>query len=198
MKIFLATENKGKIREIRKILAEVGVELLTSTSDAVPVLDYPPEDGESFTENALIKARYAFSVTGITSLADDSGLEVDYLAGAPGIYSARYAGPLATDDDNNDKLIRELSGVPTDKRTARFRCVLALVGDGISETFDGVFEGVIANSLAGGGGFGYDPLFYLPDKGMTSAEIPADEKNRISHRAGALALLKEWLEGANK
>ncbi len=193
MKIFLATENKGKVREIRKILAEVGVELITSGSEGVPSLDYPPEDGAGFTENALIKARYAFSVTGITSLADDSGIEVDFLGGAPGIYSARYAGLKATDDDNNDKLIRELSGVPADKRTARFRCVLALVGDGISETFDGVFEGVIAEAPAGGGGFGYDPLFYLPDKGMTSAEIQAEEKNRISHRAKALALLKEWL-----
>ena len=195
MKIFLATENKGKIREIRKILSNVDVEVITSASGGVPLLDYPPEDGASFTENAFVKARYAFSVTGITSLADDSGIEVDYLEGAPGIYSARYAGPDATDGDNNKKLLRELSGIGAKERTARFRCVLALVGEGISETFDGVFEGVISETLAGAGGFGYDPLFYLPEYGMTSAEIAAEEKNRVSHRAKALALLKEWLLG---
>ena len=192
MKVVLATRNKGKAREIGRILFGSGVEIVSL--DEFPGVTLPPETGATMKENALIKARAASIVTGLPALADDSGLEVDFLGGAPGVYSARFAGDGATDEENWRKLLKELEGVPASKRTARFRCVMALVGvDGGERCFEGVFEGVITGEPKGSNGFGYDPVFLIPSKGMTSAELSPDEKNSISHRAKALDALKSYL-----
>lgn len=161
--------------------------------------DYPEiseivEDGRSFLENALKKGRAVAEATGKIALADDSGLEVDVLGGAPGIHSARYAGNDADDLKNNRKLLQELKDVPTKNRGATFRCVLVLYPpDGRYEAFEGCWEGRIAEAPAGNGGFGYDPLFFLPGEGMTVAQLNPEIKNRISHRARAFAKLKERL-----
>ncbi|MFQ5736435.1 MAG: XTP/dITP diphosphatase [Thermodesulfobacteriota bacterium] len=191
-RLVLATRNAGKIREIRRLLEGTGIDVLTL--DDVPAMELPPETGDTFKENALAKARFVARSTGIAALADDSGLEVDFLGGRPGVRSARYAGQDATDEENYRKLLRELDGVPAEKRGARFRAVVALVlPDGTEAAFDGLFEGVIAEAPAGCGGFGYDPVFFVPSEGRTSAELTADEKNSISHRSKALAKLKAWL-----
>lgn len=152
------------------------------------------EDGRSFFENALKKAKTVAGLTGHTALADDSGLEVDALEGAPGIYSARYAGEVATDALNNAKLLAELKGVPPEKRVAAFRCVLVLYHpDGRYESFEGRWQGYIAETPAGTGGFGYDPIFYLPDMGVTVSQLPEEIKNSLSHRAQAIEKLKKYL-----
>lgn len=162
--------------------------------------DYPEipeivEDGNSFLENALKKGRTVADATGEIVLADDSGLEVDALGGAPGIYSARYAGNTADDLQNNRKLLDDLKGVPAANRGAAFRCVLVLYPpDGRYEAFEGRWEGRIAEAPAGEGGFGYDPLFFLPGQGMTVAQLSPEVKNRISHRADAFAKLKGRLQ----
>ena len=161
------------------------------------LLDYPDfpdimEDGNSFLENALKKARVVSERTGETVLADDSGLEVDALGGAPGIYSARYAGNDADDVQNIRKLLYDLKGIHAENRGAAFRCVLVLYPvDGHYEAFEGRWEGLIAEKPVGQGGFGYDPVFFLPGEGMTVAELSPEVKNRISHRAQAIAKLKE-------
>lgn len=163
------------------------------------LLDYPNlpdivEDGNSFLENALKKARVVSELTGGTVLADDSGLEVDALSGAPGIYSARYAGEDGNDEKNIRKLLDDMKGIALENRGATFRCLLVLYfADGRYETFEGQWRGRISESPAGRSGFGYDPVFYLPEEGMTAAQISAEVKNRISHRAQALARLKESL-----
>ncbi len=193
MKLILATRNRSKVKEIEDMLASESVEVLSL--DAYPTLKLPPETGSTFKENALIKARFVAGATGIAALSDDSGLEVDALDGAPGVFSARYAGEGATDEDNWRKLLEELKGVSA--RSARFRCVMAFVipGEGGSErSFDGVFEGSIATSPAGAGGFGYDPVFNVADTDRTAAELTSREKNAISHRAGALKAFKSWLD----
>ena len=196
MKVVLATRNKGKAREIDRILEGTGVDIVSL--DEFPGVSLPPETGATMKENALIKAAAVLAATGLPALADDSGLEVDFLGGAPGVYSARFAGEDATDEENWRKLLKELEGVPIAKRTARFRCVMALVGlDGGERCFEGVFEGVIADGPKGSNGFGYDPVFLISSKGMTSAELSPDEKNSISHRARALDALKSYL-GATK
>ncbi|MFC1688398.1 RdgB/HAM1 family non-canonical purine NTP pyrophosphatase [Pseudomonadota bacterium] len=154
------------------------------------------EDGLSFIENALIKARHASKHTGLPALGDDSGLVVDALQGAPGIYSARYAGADADDQANNRKLLRELEGVSRSGRTAHFYCAMALVrfeDDPAPIIATGAWHGVITDSPAGVGGFGYDPLFWIPGEGCTSAELPAEKKNRLSHRGRALAQMLEQL-----
>ena len=162
--------------------------------------DYPdlpeiPEEGNSFLENALKKGQTIAELTGETVLADDSGLEVAALHGAPGIYSARYAGEESSDTSNILKLLNDLRGVPPAGRKALFRCVLILCRPaGRYQTFDGCWEGRITEAPAGQNGFGYDPVFYLPELGVTVAELPAEIKNRISHRAKAVAKLKVWLE----
>jgi XTP/dITP diphosphohydrolase len=151
------------------------------------------ETGLSFVENALLKARNAALHTGLPALADDSGLEVDALHGAPGIYSARYAGAQASDDDNNRKLLAELAHVPDPQRGARYQCVVVYLchdRDPMPVIRQGTWQGVIARDYRGAGGFGYDPLFYLPEYGRTAAELTAEKKNRISHRAQAMRALR--------
>ena len=190
LRIALATANRAKVAEISHILCDTGIELIALPELAIGKL--PPEDGKSFEENALIKARFVCRASGLVTIADDSGLEVDALGGRPGIYSARYAGGSSL--RGCKRLLKELEGVPEQRRTARFRCVIALVTPkGLEKTFEGVLEGRIATTMHGTHGFGYDPLFYLPHIGKTLAELPPEEKNLISHRARALRLLKEYL-----
>jgi XTP/dITP diphosphohydrolase len=168
--------------------------------EVLSLLDFPHvpeirEDGQSYRENALQKARTVAEFTGEMALADDSGLEVDALDGAPGIYSARFAGPDATDAQNIQKLLEALKSVPPEKRGASFQCVLVFSRpDGDDEAFTGRWQGRIHNFPLGEDGFGYDPVFFLPDKGVTVAQLPPGEKNRFSHRAQAFAKLKEWLQ----
>ena len=167
------------------------------------LMDYPDlpeiiEDGNSFLDNALKKARAVSALTGETVLADDSGLEVAALHGAPGIYSARYAGKDADDRQNIRKLLDKMKGIPAEDRGAAFRCVLVLFRpDGAYESFDGRWEGRISEAPAGEGGFGYDPVFFLPEEGKTVAQLSSEFKNRISHRAQALAQLKERLQSGS-
>lgn len=192
MKVVLATKNAGKAMEIGRMLEGSGVEIISL--EGFPEVELPPETGKTMKENALLKARAAAGATGLPALADDSGLEVDFLGGAPGVYSARYSGEKATDEENWKKLLRELEGVPAEKRAARFRCAIALVGfDADEHLFEGVFEGLIAEAPRGTGGFGYDPVFFVPEAGRTAAELAPDEKNRISHRARAIDVLKAFL-----
>ena len=192
MKVVLATKNAGKAKEIGRMLEGSGVEIISL--EGFPEVELPPETGKTMKENALLKARAAAGATGLPALADDSGLEVDFLGGAPGVYSARYSGEKATDEENWKKLLRELEGVPAEKRAARFRCAIALVGfDAEEHLFEGVFEGLIAEAPIGNGGFGYDPVFFVPEAGRTAAELAPDEKNRISHRARAIDVLKAFL-----
>lgn len=192
MKIVLATKNRGKVREIKEILMDRAFDILTL--EDFPDIVLPPEEGSTFEENALGKALFVASRTGMPALADDSGLEVDHLSGAPGVWSARYAGPGASDRDNFRKLLEELRGVPQEKRTARFVCVVAYAIPGGGEfTFRGTLEGRITEAPAGEHGFGYDPVFFIPQLGRTSAELTPDEKNRLSHRASALSRFKAWM-----
>ena len=193
MKLIAATKNKGKLEEIAQILAQFPYDVVSMAQAGVK--DEIEETGSTIEENALIKARGVWSITGETVLADDSGLEVDYLGGAPGVQSARYAGPGATDEDKNNKLLDALSGVSADKRTARFVCAIALVfPDGRSVMTRGTCEGVITFGAKGENGFGYDPLFYVPEYGLTLAQMDSDTKNELSHRGKALRKLVEILE----
>jgi len=194
VKFVLATFNRDKARELVALLALPGVEI-------VPLADWPDarapeEDGATLLANARIKARAALALTGLPAIADDTGLEVDALGGAPGVHAARYAGPSATYEDNVAKLLAALDGVPAARRAARFRtaCV-ACFPDGREVTADGTLEGVIGTQRAGGNGFGYDPVFVLPD-GRTLAELSSDEKNASSHRARAIRALAVRLAGA--
>ncbi|HWI54217.1 MAG TPA: XTP/dITP diphosphatase [Desulfobacteria bacterium] len=197
MKIVLATGNQGKVRELNEILSDLGVEVLSLKE--YPDIGEIVEDGNSFEENAIIKAKAVCDATKLISLADDSGIEVDYLDGAPGIYSARFAGEGRNDDDNNMKLLSLLSEVPFEKRTTRYRCVIAVcTPEGEVFTADGTCEGIIGFELKGEKGFGYDPLFYLPEYGKTFAEIDPDVKNKISHRGRAVAKAKNVLAGIIK
>jgi len=189
MKVVLATGNKGKLRELQAMLAAKGLEIVAQTALGVPEAE---ETGASFRENALLKARHAARHTGLAAIADDSGLEVDALGGAPGIYSARYAGPEATDADNLQKLLKELDGMPAEKRRARFRCVIAYLrkaDDPAPLVCEGVWEGSILEAPRGTNGFGYDPVFLVPGRNLSSAELSPEEKNRLSHRGQALAKL---------
>jgi len=191
-KILLATSNRKKIEEFRAMFEGLGMEVL-SLAD-FPGLVLPPEEGETFAENALSKARFAAAAAGIPALADDSGLVVDGLGGAPGVFSARYAGEGAADGENIQKLLHEMRGMEEEARTARFICVLAYVEPGgIEKTFTGTLEGRITTRLAGRGGFGYDPVFFIPEKGCTAAVLSMEEKNSISHRGRALRRFREWL-----
>lgn len=192
--VVIATNNAHKVEEIRAALDFEGWEFLT-LSECDPY-DEPVEDADSFEGNARIKARAAFEHTGLAALADDSGLAVDALDGAPGVLSARYSGVHGDDAANNAKLLRELEGVADADRTARFVCSLAFIDeDGTETCASGTIEGRIAHGLSGDGGFGYDPLF-LPDEfqgAKSLAEVTQDEKNAISHRGNALRSLKEKL-----
>lgn len=192
--IVIASKNAGKVAEIAAALQHLPVRLVSLAE----LGDVPEavENGADFSENAFIKARFYAAYTGKACLADDSGLEVDALDGEPGVYSARYAGETATDAQNNAKLLTKLEGVAGEKRTARFRCVLAFVDtDKQTITAQGVCEGEILAAARGAGGFGYDPLFYIPALGQTLAEISIAEKNTISHRGAALRNIAEKLAG---
>lgn len=192
MKLVLATGNQGKVREIKAILGDSDIEVY-SLKD-FPEIGEIVEDGLTFAENAVKKAQAVSAATKMLALADDSGLEVDYLNGAPGIYSARFAGEGKSDADNNAKLLSLLQDVPAAKRTARFRCVIAICTPGGQVyTAEGACEGVIGFTPKGDRGFGYDPLFYLPEYDQTFAELDLDLKNRISHRGQALANAKTVL-----
>lgn len=194
-KLVVATRNKGKIRELELLLEGVVAEVLPISS--FPGLADVEEDGATFAENAVKKARVAASATGLPALADDSGLVVDALGGRPGVFSARFAGEGAGDAANNLKLLAELAGVPADGRTAAFHCVLAFcLPDGNCRTFDGCLPGTILAEAQGDGGFGYDPLFLVPEYGQTLAQLPLETKNRISHRGKALAELRRYLVSA--
>ncbi|WP_338826174.1 dITP/XTP pyrophosphatase [Moorella thermoacetica] len=188
-KLVLATKNAGKAREFRELLQDLGVEIETLLD--FPGFNLPPETGSTFVDNALFKARLTASMTGLPALGDDSGLEVDFLEGAPGVYSARFAGEPTNDRRNNAKLLQLMEGVPWERRTARFRCVLALVTeDGDTHLAEGTLEGLIATEPRGHQGFGYDPLFYLPEYDLTLAELGDEVKNKLSHRARAVK--KMW------
>lgn len=186
--ILIATKNRGKLREVQDILA--GLPVVLATLDQFPDLPDAVEDSETFAGNAQRKAMHYARLTGLWTLADDSGLEVDALGGAPGVYSARFAGRHGDDAANNKKLIAQLANVPSEKRTARFRCAIALAGpEGILATTHGAIEGLIVDDPRGSNGFGYDPHFFLSSLGMTAAQLPPELKNRISHRAQALTAI---------
>jgi len=192
LQIVLATHNRNKMKEMSAILGHLSVELLTL--DAFPEIGDIPETGDTLKENAFIKAKTVHQLTGLSALADDTGLEVDALNGAPGIYSARYAGPDATFDDNCQKMLKEMSDIPEEKRTARFRTVIAFVSEGEKEWVEGVVEGQILEDKRGVGGFGYDPIFYYSPLNKSFAELDSEEKNSISHRGKALRNFSRILE----
>ncbi len=192
-RLVLASNNPGKLRELTALLADFDFELLPQAGFGVPDV---AETGTTFVENAIIKARHAAAHTGLPALADDSGIVVDALDGAPGVYSARFAGPAASDADNNALLVQRLREVPAEARGARYRAVIVLMRSAADPSpliCEGSWDGMIRLEPAGDGGFGYDPHFYLPELGCTSAELPAAEKNRLSHRGQALAALRARL-----
>ena len=192
IRLVFATGNQGKVNEFRQMLGE-SYEILSMKDLDVEVEIV--EDGKTFEENAVIKAKAVMEATGEMVLADDSGFEVDCLGGEPGIYSARYMGEDTPYSVKNAELLRRCEGVPEDKRDARFVCVIACAyPDGTVDTATGVIEGKIAHEPKGENGFGYDPVFYLPERGCTTGELPPEEKNAISHRGKALKIFQEKLE----
>ena len=195
MRVVVASRNRHKLREIGVLLADSGLAWDLVSVDEVAPKCALTEDETSFEGNALSKARQAAAATGLPTLADDSGIEVDALAGAPGVYSARWSGEPCGDARNNQKMLRELAGVPTEKRTARYRCAAAFVDParGLELVRMGACEGRLLESPQGEGGFGYDPLFFIESLGRTMAEIPLEEKNRLSHRAAAFRELARAL-----
>ncbi|WP_432820971.1 XTP/dITP diphosphatase [Trichloromonas sp.] len=194
MELLVATRNAGKLKEIRRLLGDLGIEV--KGLDAFPELPEVEEDGDTFAANAIKKAETVAALTGLATLADDSGLEVAELGGQPGVRSARYAGEQATDADNNRKLLAALAGVPAERRQGAFRCAMALARPGQeSRVFHGRVEGIMLDAARGDGGFGYDPLFLVREYGKTMAELPLDVKNRISHRGQALRQVVEFLRG---
>ncbi|WP_338493490.1 XTP/dITP diphosphatase [Erwinia aphidicola] len=193
-KVVLATGNPGKVRELADLLAAFGLDIVAQTELGVESAE---ETGLTFIENAILKARHAAAVTGLPAIADDSGLAVDALGGAPGIYSARYAGLDASDQQNLDKLLITLDPVPDGQRQAQFHCVLVYLRHAEDPTplvFHGSWEGEITRAEAGQGGFGYDPIFYVPELGKTAAELTKDEKRAVSHRGKALSLLLDAMK----
>ena len=192
--LVLASGNAGKLREFNDLLGTLGFDVKAQSAYNVPEAI---EDGLSFVENAIIKARNACEVSGLPALADDSGIEVDALNGAPGIYSARYAGPDANDNNNNAALLKALENTPKGKRSARYQCVLVFMRHAQDPTpliCQGSWEGEILTKPIGNGGFGYDPIFWVPSHNMAAAELDKNEKNKISHRGKALKLLIEALQ----
>ncbi len=192
--MIVATRNKGKIREIREALKGLGLRVYSLNDfPDVPEIE---EDGKSFFENALKKARFYSKYFGKLTIADDSGLEVDGLKGRPGIYSARYAGEGASSQENNRKLLREMQGLPLSKRGAQFKCVIAVVSHGGKEALaEGSCKGTIGFEEKGKKGFGYDPLFILPKYGKTMAQLSLEEKNEMSHRGKALRKIRKIING---
>jgi XTP/dITP diphosphohydrolase len=193
----LATGNQGKVKEMSELLNSFSIEVLPQSQFNVPDV---PETGTTFVENAIIKARHASKLTGLPAIADDSGLEVDFLNGQPGIYSSRFAGENASDQDNIDKLLSKLEGINPEQRKARFQCVLVYMRHALDPTpiiCQGTWEGSITESQQGNQGFGYDPLFWVDSEQSTSAQLSKQRKSELSHRGKALAqlvaLLKEQL-----
>ena len=191
MKIVLATHNFDKCAEMKEIMGEMPIELLTLNkfSEIGEII----EDGHTLEENALIKARTVHKMTNLAAMADDTGLEVDALSGKPGIYSARYAGENCSYSDNVNKLLQEMKNIPPEKRSARFRTSIAYVDDNMELTTEGIVEGLITNVTKGIDGFGYDPVFYIPDIKKTYAEMSINEKNQISHRGKAVNNMQKLL-----
>ena len=188
-RIVLASNNAGKVREINQLLAEQEIQVIPQREFDVPEAE---ETGLTFVENALIKARNAALHSGQPAIADDSGIEVDALQGAPGVYSARFAGPGCSDEDNNRQLLEALHDIPPERRSARFQCVMVYLRHAEDPTpiiCQGTWEGRILDTPRGAGGFGYDPLFLLTEENRTSAELSPEEKNRLSHRGQALRRL---------
>ena len=192
-KIVLASNNPGKVREFNALFSEHEIEVVPQAEFGVEEAE---ETGLTFVENSILKARNAAQHTGLAAIADDSGIEVDALNGAPGIYSARYAGTGASDQQNLEKLLHELVDIPEEKRSARFQCLIVYMRHAEDPTpliCQGTWEGRILTRPQGENGFGYDPVFYVPDHNCSSAELPAEVKNRISHRGQALRLLMSTL-----
>lgn len=192
MQLILATNNQDKIREIRHLLDDLPITILTCDD----YLEFPDveETGSTLEENARLKAKAIAEFTDLPALADDSGLEVDALNGAPGVYSSRYAGDNASYADNCNKLLNDLKGVPENKRTARFRCVMAIDwNDSTTDETKGVVEGIIAEDCLDSGGFGYDPVFYYPPKKMRFSQMTIEQKNEVSHRGRALQNVRDIL-----
>ncbi len=192
MKVIFATGNENKLHEIREITADMDIEIV-SMKDAGYYTDVE-ETGTTFEENAYLKASAIAKKCNLPTLADDSGLEIDYLGKEPGIYSSRYMGEDTPYSVKNAELLRRMEGVPEEERTARFVCAICYVRpDGSSETVRATMEGHVAHKIAGTNGFGYDPIFYLPEKGCTSAELSPEDKNAISHRGKALRMMRDIL-----
>lgn len=192
--IVLASNNAGKVREINALLAAEDIHVIPQDELGVAEAE---ETGLSFVENAILKARNAAAHSGLAAIADDSGIEVDALKGAPGIYSARFAGPGASDLDNLNQLLEAMKGVPTEERTARFQCLMVYLRHAEDPTpviCQGTWEGVILEAPCGENGFGYDPIFFVPTEGRSSAELDPVTKNRLSHRGQALAKLVRYLK----
>lgn len=195
-KVVLATGNPGKVNELADLLRDFGMDIVAQTSLGVESAE---ETGLTFIENAILKARHASAQTGLPAIADDSGISVDALGGAPGIYSARYAGEDASDEQNLHKLLDAMKSVPDEKRQAQFNCVLVYLRhaeDPIPFVFHGRWQGTITHKPSGQGGFGYDPIFHVPELNCTSAELSKSEKQAISHRGKALAMLLDALKNA--
>ncbi|AKA38218.1 XTP/dITP diphosphatase [Yersinia ruckeri] len=195
-KVVLATGNPGKVRELAGLLADFGLDVVAQTELGVESAE---ETGLTFIENAILKARHAAQITGLPAIADDSGLAVDALGGAPGIYSARYAGESASDQANLEKLLVTMKDVPDEQRGAQFHCVLVYMRHAEDPTplvFHGRWPGMIAHESAGVGGFGYDPIFYVPELGKSAAELSREEKQAVSHRGKALKLMLDALRNA--
>jgi XTP/dITP diphosphohydrolase len=192
-KIVLASGNAGKVREINKLFAGTGVEVVPQSEFNVPEV---PETGTTFVENAIIKARHAAEYTGLPAISDDSGIEVDALDARPGVYSARYAGAGASDEDNNNRMLEELKGVREAERTARYQCLIVFMRshtDPVPIITQGSWEGRILEAPRGEGGFGYDPIFWVPTHNCSGGELPLEVKNTLSHRSIALhAMLEEF------
>ncbi|CDH19166.1 XTP/dITP diphosphatase [Xenorhabdus bovienii] len=195
-KVVLATGNAGKVRELADLLTDFGLDIVAQTELGVDSAD---ETGLTFIENAIIKARHAAAITGLPAIADDSGLSVNALGGAPGIYSARYAGIDASDRDNLEKLLEAVRDIPDEERQAQFNCVLVYLRHAEDPTpliFHGRWSGIITHEPAGNGGFGYDPIFYVPEFGCTAAELSHEQKSAVSHRGQALKMLLEAMLNA--
>lgn len=195
-KVVLATGNPGKVKELASLLSDFGLDIVAQTELGV---DSVEETGLTFVENALIKARHVAKVTGLPAIADDSGISVDALGGAPGIYSARYAGVDASDQQNLDKLLDAMKEIPAEKRQAQFNCVLVYMrheNDPTPLIFHGIWHGVLSKEMHGEGGFGYDPIFFVPELNCTAAQLTKEQKNQHSHRGKALKLMLDALKNA--
>jgi XTP/dITP diphosphohydrolase len=192
--LLLASQNPGKLDEMKALVAGLPFRVLGPRD--LGIAEAPDETGTSFLENAILKARYYAGRSGRITVADDSGLSVDALDGGPGLFSSRFGGEGASDDDRNRLLLKKLEGVPRDKRTARFTSAVAVAnGSDVSFTAQETVDGLIADEPRGGNGFGYDPLFFYPPFGRTFGELPREEKDRVSHRGKAFARLRAFLEG---